>query len=76
MAMSKLSYDKARCTGEHCPARYNCARFTAPGRPEGQQVYVEPAVPGPDGCQLMIDNAMNGGAPAEDAGTGTKWGWL
>ena len=51
-----LPYDYERCTGKDCPARYHCARYTSPGRPDGWQEVSDPRTPGPDGCEQMIDN--------------------
>lgn len=41
--INSLSYDIARCpaTEKHCPEKFHCLRFTAPGRPEGGQYSID-----------------------------------
>lgn len=61
--MINLPYDVARCAGEGCPARDDCARYTSPGDPSGWQAMASgwqemgsPKAWGPDGCPIKIDN--------------------
>ena len=54
--MINLPYDIERCTGEACPARYDCARYTSPGEPSGRQPMAQPEHVGPEGCRKKIDN--------------------
>lgn len=37
--MTRLPYDIARCRTHTCPSAPVCARFTAPGRPDGPQAF-------------------------------------
>lgn len=51
-----LPYDYSRCAQEGCPSAGKCARFLAPGRPNGHQTYILPLLnPGDTYCDYLIE---------------------
>lgn len=54
-----MSTDYTGCSGEKCPIRNSCHRFTGPKCPYGQSMFVEPPMELVDNwffCDLFWDN--------------------